>query len=695
MSPSPSSKTAEPGPASQVAATRPSLLNIDRLESDQRELIVQTAAKLVANAVFGKGSREPLEALGGLANSVVMGAFVTLKRGEILRGCCGALGRPMSLAEALTSSAAKTATEDQRMAAISPNELPYLTIDVTLLGPFNRIAAQGAERQKAIKIGRHGLMIQRNGRSGLLLPSVATERGWNSLQFLHAVCNKAGLPIGSWESPDATLFTFDGRAMGGSLSELLPADLPMAKPVPLTEEQLAGYAQVAGENVAAMVRGGTPSYVIPGLPDVNANALVLSMRWEPEEEGGQVQHGNLLQVSFRPGIALQSTLFQMCQQAASMFLRQRFQGQMQIGLTVGFDPAMHGHGMRADLSGLESSGRALLISDARHCGLAFDPEQTYEQLREKLRGVLPISARDAAVHSMQIVSTLPKLLSVSAPIAMPASGGRPPAVAGKFYPAQDAARRAMIGTLFKDDEPEKTNPLAIMVPHAGIKYSGRIAAQVWRSLEAPAARSMVIISPKHTPNGVNWSVCPFDDWQLSSTTTVAGDPELARQIADAVTPLQLDAAAHQQEHGIEVQLPILERLDPACKVVGIALNGGSWDDIQAAAKEFAEFLSGLPELPLLVISSDMNHYAPDSENRRRDRLALDAMASGDPQKLLDTCREHEISMCGQVPAAFVMETLRQLGREFKVVELDYATSADVTGDKSQVVGYAGSLLLPA
>ncbi|MEM8733350.1 MAG: AmmeMemoRadiSam system protein B, partial [Planctomycetota bacterium] len=73
--------------------------------------------------------------------------------------------------------------------------------------------------------------------------------------------------------------------------------------------------------------------------------------------------------------------------------------------------------------------------------------------------------------------------------------------------------------------------------------------------------------------------------------------------------------------------------------------------------------------------------------------ALDAMATGDPDKLIDACRDHEISMCGVVPAAFVMETLHQLGKPFRVEEVAYTTSAEVSGDKSQVVGYAGSLLV--
>ena len=674
---------AESGPS------QPQLLDVGRLSQSEQQSIVRAAAAMTSCAVLESPPTEVSE----LPNSLVMGAFVTLKRGDVLRGCCGVLGRTYLLQDALSAAARKTAREDHRMAAISPSELAFLSIDVTLLGPFQKLEETGRARAEAITIGKHGVMIQRGKQSGLLLPSVATERGWDAHQFLGAVCTKAGLPIGSWESPDATLFAFEGFSMGGQLSDFLAINVPARQPAPITREQLSQYAQIAGQNIAAMVAGGTPSYVIPHLPDGTINALVLSMQWAADDQSDPpVDQGNAMQVSIRPGVPLQSTLFQMCQQAAAMFQQRRFAGQLQIGLTLGFDPALHGYGGDADLTGIDPSIRGLIISDARHCGLAFLPEKSMEEIRDELRARLPIGSRDAAVHSMELMSTLPSVTSVSTPRQSLATGERPPAVAGKFYPAEDAARRAMVGTLFKGAEPPQSSPMAIMVPHAGIKYSGRVAARAWQSVENLADRTLVVVSPKHTSHGVNWAVCPFQSWRISSTTSIAGDPELASAIADAVTPLQLDAAAHQTEHGIEVQLPILERLAPGCKVVGLALSNASWEDTKQAAAEFAEFLGGLPELPLLVVSSDMNHFAPDDENRRRDRLALDALATGDPKQLIDVCRDHAISMCGLIPAAFVLETLRQLKRSFSVTEVAYSTSAETSGDKSQVVGYASALL---
>ena len=100
----------------------------------------------------------------------------------------------------------------------------------------------------------------------------------------------------------------------------------------------------------------------------------------------------------------------------------------------------------------------------------------------------------------------------------------------------------------------------------------------------------------------------------------------------------------------------------------------------------------MPEPPLLVISSDMNHYASDAENRRLDAIALEAMETLDPAKLLATVQDQQISMCGVLPAVMVMQTLKLLGGLTEVRRTGYATSGDVSGDLSRVVGYAGMLL---
>jgi AmmeMemoRadiSam system protein B len=229
---------------------------------------------------------------------------------------------------------------------------------------------------------------------------------------------------------------------------------------------------------------------------------------------------------------------------------------------------------------------------------------------------------------------------------------------------------------------------AVLVPHAGLRYSGQIAAATLRQVVIP--EQVIVLCPKHTRLGVPWAVAPHDLWALPGQT-LPSDPDLARQLADAIPGLELDAAAHQNEHAIEVELPLLARLAPHSKIVGIAIGGGSLDRCRQFATGLAEVWREYENPPLLVISTDMNHYAPDAESRRLDQIALDALHQLDPALVYHTVRDHNISMCGVLPTVIVLETLRQLDALHKCRQVAYDTSAQTTGDTRRVVGYAGML----
>jgi AmmeMemoRadiSam system protein B len=202
---------------------------------------------------------------------------------------------------------------------------------------------------------------------------------------------------------------------------------------------------------------------------------------------------------------------------------------------------------------------------------------------------------------------------------------------------------------------------------------------------------VIIFCPRHRPGGAEWAVSPHQTWALPNGA-VQGDPELARRLADSIAGLKLDAVAHRQEHAIEVQLPILARLSPQVRVVGVTIGGGSLPALLQFGQELAGVLRGMEQWPLLVISSDMNHYADELETRRRDQMALEALLSLDPTRLYETVTRENISMCGMMPAVIVMEALRQLNALQRSDLVGYTTSAEASGDKARVVGYAGVLL---
>ena len=230
---------------------------------------------------------------------------------------------------------------------------------------------------------------------------------------------------------------------------------------------------------------------------------------------------------------------------------------------------------------------------------------------------------------------------------------------------------------------------ATLVPNAGLRAAGDVAAAVLKRLTIP--ETVIIIGPKHTPYGAEWAVAPHQTWDLPGCQ-IASDPELAQRLVDAIPGLRLDSLAHQQEHAIEVELPFIARRAPEAKVVGIVLGPGDYDSCMVFATGLTKVLKDCATPPLLLVSSDMNHFATDEENRRLDALALDALETLDPKTLYEEVTENNISMCGVLPAVVVLETLRRLGKVKIAERVAYATSADVTQDKSRVVGYAGVLL---
>jgi hypothetical protein len=130
-------------------------------------------------------------------------------------------------------------------------------------------------------------------------------------------------------------------------------------------------------------------------------------------------------------------------------------------------------------------------------------------------------------------------------------------------------------------------------------------------------------------------------------------------------------------------------------LTAVVVRGATWDEIERASNQLAKVLQEQEKMPLLIISSDMNHYEAEAENRRRDELAIEAMLTGDPKHLAEVCQKNSISMCGLVPAAIVMQALIFLGKKFRVELVSYENSAMRGGDKERVVGYAGMLIVPA
>jgi AmmeMemoRadiSam system radical SAM enzyme/AmmeMemoRadiSam system protein B/AmmeMemoRadiSam system protein A len=659
------------------------------LTAGQEAAVHRAACEIVAAGVQGRMPQLSDATLAGSADQRVMGAFVTLKRSGRLRACCGVLGRPMRVLEAVQQAALRTATEDSRFPTISPTELPHLHLDVTLLYGFQPIDARGRERIKQVEVGRHGLHISRGTSTGLLLPVVPVENGWNSEEFLEHVCRKAGLPTTAWQDDQARLLRFEGHMVPGDFAAQVLAAGSGEKPPRFAPADLPRLADQCRQNVQALLRGATPNYYLPGCPDGTVEVVALSVRL-----GEQTEPSTFSQMSLRPGVPLQATLFSLCDAAAKTLARNGVGSadlnRVQVGVTLLYDPAMHGTADAPDLAGVNPDRRALLVVEYSRSAWVFDPRQTIPQLLQTASQAAQVaSPATASVFSLAAQSTEGSLSVSSVPRPRPGPNVRPPAVAGTFYPGEPGQLAKMLDDLLADGDVQPADWPAVMVPHAGLIYSGRLAAQTFRRVRIP--ETVIILAPKHTRQGVDFAIAPHDTWLLPGGS-IASDPELARRLAAEVPGFQLDAAAHQQEHAIEVQLPILARLAPRARVVGITLGAGDLERCRQLAAGLANVLRSLQPRPLLVISSDMNHFASDPENRRLDEIALQSVETLDPAAVYDTVvARHNISMCGVRPAIVVMETLRQLDLLGRCVRVGYDTSAAVSGDTHRVVGYAGLL----
>ena len=253
--------------------------------------------------------------------------------------------------------------------------------------------------------------------------------------------------------------------------------------------------------------------------------------------------------------------------------------------------------------------------------------------------------------------------------------------------AFDASIRAESGNV-----PERKTVNGTLVPHAGWIYSGRLAASTLSRIEPP--ETVVVLAPKHRREGANLAVMPYGAWNYGAGK-IDADLEFADAFVRALPEFKKDAAAHRSEHSIEVQLPLIARYFPGSKVVGVLIGGATKTELKGLAERFAAFLdewvSAGHSKPLLLVSSDMNHYATDAATREIDKLATDAIETTEPDALFDTVMRNGITMCGVLPAFFALSTLKKRGEFNRAAKVGYATSGDASGDLERVVGYAGYL----
>jgi hypothetical protein len=233
------------------------------------------------------------------------------------------------------------------------------------------------------------------------------------------------------------------------------------------------------------------------------------------------------------------------------------------------------------------------------------------------------------------------------------------------------------------ETPPAGSVVGLVAPHAGLVYSGPVAAWAYRAVQGGVYDVAVIVGPSHRAGFNGVAVYPRGAFETPlGTIPVAED--VAAAILAATPVAREDTAVHGAEHSLEMQLPFLRRVLPTTPVVPIMMGYQVRETILALGDALAAALAG--RRALVIASSDLSHYLDARAAAAMDGEVLECVRRFDPEGLMRTLGEQPDHACGGGPIVSVMCAARALGaREGRV--LRYADSGDVSGDKSAVVGY--------
>ncbi len=270
---------------------------------------------------------------------------------------------------------------------------------------------------------------------------------------------------------------------------------------------------------------------------------------------------------------------------------------------------------------------------------------------------------------------------------------RTPAVAGMFYPKEkdklkDVIHNCFLHTFGPGKLPpaeHKENILGVICPHAGYMYSGPVATNSFYSISSQKPEIIIIVGPNHWGIGCGIAAMKEGQWQ-TPLGSVEVDTESAIEINKVSKIIELDFFSHTRDHSLEVQIPMLQEVySHKFKILPIILINQDYK----AAKEVGFTIAKIAKnkKTMIIGSSDFTHYEENSYAHKQDAALIEPILALDLDKFYRILQENQVSACGYGAIASTMVACKEMGAT-KGTLLKYATSGDVTGDKSSVVGYA-------
>lgn len=266
------------------------------------------------------------------------------------------------------------------------------------------------------------------------------------------------------------------------------------------------------------------------------------------------------------------------------------------------------------------------------------------------------------------------------------------AVAGSWYPGTAAAISAEVDR-YLEAAGEVFVPgrlVALISPHAGLRYSGPVAAYGYGLLQGRSSLTAVLVGPSHRAAFGGVALQAHGAWE-TPLGRVPIDEDVAGALLDAGSGVLEHPDVHRDEHSLEMQMPFLQRLVSDLRIVPLMMGSQSRHEVDALAEGLASALSGRGDV-IMVASSDLSHYQPAPVANRQDAVVVEQVGHLDAAGLMDRLETHENVACGGGPVVAVMKAARALGADQATV-LKYADSGDAgERDKSHVVGYLSGAL---
>ena len=267
------------------------------------------------------------------------------------------------------------------------------------------------------------------------------------------------------------------------------------------------------------------------------------------------------------------------------------------------------------------------------------------------------------------------------------------AVAGSWYPASRDQLRAQVDEYLERADQAAAAPPAgaalvgLVAPHAGLMYSGPVAAYAYRLLRDRSFDVVVLVGPSH--------FVPFEGvsiWPTGAFETPFGPLAIDEAASAALLACRVVTEfprAHAREHSLEMQLPFLAALTHSTPILPLVMGRQTRATAFALAEGLVQIISS--RQALLVASSDLSHYFDAPTASRLDATVIDKIETLDDEGLMDALERRSDLACGGGPIVTTLRAARALGATSSQV-LRYADSGDVSGDKSAVVGYVAAAM---